>query len=32
MGQTIIEKIMAAHTGLKRQAVYTLLEGMGKEN
>jgi len=27
-----VAKIMAAHTGLKRQAVYTLLEGMGKEN
>lgn len=27
-----VAKIMAAHTGLKRQAVYALLEGMGKEN
>jgi 16S rRNA (cytidine1402-2'-O)-methyltransferase len=27
-----VAKIMAAHTGLKRQAVYTLLEGTGKEN
>lgn len=27
-----VAKIMAAHTGLKRQAVYTLLEETGKEN